>query len=107
MSARKLPQHSHRQIVDSPLDLGADMSEVQSRLELEITPKHPLYGKRATAIGRRIDCDVVLVRISDGTFANVHLVWSSLGSEHHLGKYPSRFPYGSLDAFIEAMRKVA
>jgi hypothetical protein len=83
-----------------PLDLESEMSAVQRQLELEITPKHPLYGKRAIVIGRRIDRDDILVRLSDGAFANVHLVWGSLTPEHHSGKYPSWFLYGSLDAFI-------
>jgi hypothetical protein len=81
------------------------MSGVQRQLESEITQNHPLYEKRAIAIARRIDCDDILVRLSDGTFANVHLVWGRLGSEHHPGKYPIWFLYGSLDALISAMNR--
>jgi len=87
------------------LDSGTEMPAIHRQLEQEIVAEHPLHGKQATAIARRIDCDDVLVRLGDGTYANVHLPWSRPGSERGLGEYPSFFVYGSLDAFVSAMQK--
>jgi hypothetical protein len=56
-----------------PLDLGTETPSVQKQLEREIAPEHPLHGKQAIAIARRLDCDDVLVSLGDGTYANVHL----------------------------------
>ena len=88
-----------------PLDPGTEMSGVQKQFEREITPEHPLHGKQAIAIARRFDCEDVLVRLGDGTYANVHLVWGRPRSEHTPTKYPRFFVHGSLDAFIVAMQK--
>jgi hypothetical protein len=88
-----------------PLDSGSEVPAIQRQLEQEITAEHPLHGKQATAIARRIDSDDVLVRLGDGTYANVHLPWSRPGSERSPGKHPSFFVYGSLDAFVSAMQK--
>jgi hypothetical protein len=87
------------------LDPGAEMQGVQKRLEQEIAPEHPLHGKQATAIARRIDRDDILVRLGDGTYANVHLVWGRPGAERNPDKHPTSFVYGSLDAFVSAMQK--
>ena len=88
-----------------PLDPGTEVPGVQRQLEQEITPEHSLHGKQAIAIARRIDSDDVLVRLGDGTYANVHLVWGRSGSERNPKKYPTSFAYGSLDAFVSAMQK--
>jgi hypothetical protein len=82
----------------------AEIAAVQKQLEREITARHPLYGKGATAIGRRIDNDDVLVYLEDGTLANVHLVWGS-GLDAFSDQYPTWFLYGSLEAFVQAMNE--
>ena len=41
--------------------------------EIWARPLHPLWGKHAVAIGRRIDNDDVLVRLRSGSLARVHL----------------------------------
>ena len=65
----------------------------------------PLHGKQATAIARRIDCDHVLARLGDGTYANVHLAWDRPRSGRNPDKYPTSFVYGSPEAFVSAMQK--
>lgn len=76
---------------------------MQRQLEQEIGPAHPLHASRPVVIGRRIDCDDVVVRLNDGTYANVHLVWGS-GPGAFPAEYPSWFAYGSEAAFLAAMR---
>ena len=88
-----------------PLDPGTETPSVQKQLEREIAPEHPLHGKQAIAIARRLDCDDVLVRLGDDTYANVHLVWGKPGSARDPAKYPTFFVHGSLDAFVAAMQK--
>jgi hypothetical protein len=82
-----------------------EMFGVQSQLEREITVRHPLSGRGATAVGRRIDRDDVLVVFRDGTYANVHLVWGR--TEPYSDKYPLWFAYGMLQDFLSAMDKDA
>jgi hypothetical protein len=55
------------------LDETRELNGIQRELEREITPEHPLHGKGAKAVGRRIDCDDIVVCLQDGTYANVHL----------------------------------
>jgi hypothetical protein len=83
------------------IQFAADIPGVQAQLEIEITPKHPLFGRSAIVVGRRIDCDDVLVTFKDDTYANVHLVWGRSGDNS--GEYPSWFPYGGLPEFVTAM----
>lgn len=80
---------------------AAEVPGVQAQLEIEITPKHPLFGRHAIVVGCRIDCDDVLVRLKDDTYANVHLVWGRAGDDP--GEYPSWFSYGGLPQFVTAM----
>ena len=48
-----------------------------SELKKETGPKHPLFGRDARAIARRLDCDDVLfvVEPDEYSFAVVHLTW--------------------------------
>ena len=78
---------------------------VQRRLDYEITSRHPLSGKGALAIGRRIDNDDILVVLNDGRYANVHLVWGR--EEPFPVKYPDWFAYGTLQDFEAAMNEDA
>ena len=85
------------------IQFAAEIPHVQNQLESEISSQHPLFGKEATAIGRRIDNDDVVAVLNDGTYVNVHLVWGA-GPGAFPAEYPSWFPYGSLEQFIEAMQ---
>lgn len=78
---------------------------IQQRLDKEINPQHPLHGKGATVVGRRVDCDEVLARLADGSYVNVHLVWGA--TESQSGTYPRWFAYGSLESFVQAMQNDA
>jgi hypothetical protein len=90
------------QTIQSPAEIAA----VQKQLEREITARHPLYGKGATAIGRRIDNDDVLVYLEDEILAHVHLIWGS-GPDACPDQYPTWFLYGSFEAFVQAMNEDA
>jgi hypothetical protein len=57
------------------IEFGSEMSGIQHRLELEVTAVHRLFGKRAIAVGRRVDDDDTVVVLHDGSYANVHLAW--------------------------------
>jgi hypothetical protein len=52
--------------------------------EAEIGADHELAGHALTAIVKCADCDRVIFRIDDGSFALVHLTW---------GKHPERDPW--------------
>ncbi|HZM77506.1 MAG TPA: hypothetical protein VFC19_17375 [Candidatus Limnocylindrales bacterium] len=43
---------------------------------IEIAPGHELHGLDLRAIARCSGCDDVVFRVSDDTFAIVHLVWT-------------------------------
>lgn len=82
----------------------AEIPGVQSQLELEITDAHPLSGTSPVAIGRRIDCDAVLAKLNDGSYANVHLVWGT-GPGAFPEQYPSFTKYETLEEFFAAMEQ--
>ncbi|MCK7471139.1 MAG: hypothetical protein MZU95_10435 [Desulfomicrobium escambiense] len=88
------------------IQFAAEIPGVQKQVDSEITTKHPLTGKGAIAIGRRIDNDDVLVILNDGTYASVHLVWGS-GPGAFSEQYPSWYLYGSLESFLQAMQEDA
>jgi hypothetical protein len=88
-----------------PIQFETEIPGVQRQLEREITRAHPLHGRAPRVVGRRIDCDDILVVLSDQTFANVHLGWGTGGDRS--GQYPSWFEYGSLAEFVEAMHRDA
>lgn len=88
------------------IQFAAEIPGVQKQFEGEIYPQHPLFGKGGVVIGRRIDNDDIVVRLSDGTFVNVHLVWGK-GPGSFPKEYPSWFCYGSLEAFVSAMNEDA
>ena len=52
------------------IQFDADIPHVQNQLESEITEKHPLWDTKPIAIGRRVDCDDVLAKLNNGTFAS-------------------------------------
>ncbi|QKE62475.1 hypothetical protein HNE05_03575 [Aquipseudomonas campi] len=85
------------------IQFAAEIPGVQNQFEQEITKAHPLFGKGGRVIGRRIDCDDVVVILSNGSYVNVHLVWGS-GPGAFPDKWPAWFSYGSIESFIEAMK---
>ncbi|NKC21687.1 hypothetical protein CWC29_023195 [Pseudoalteromonas sp. S4498] len=84
------------------IQFAAEIPHVQKQYQREITKKHPLFGKNGKVIGRRIDCDDVVVVLSDGTYVNVHLVWGT-GASQFPEDYPSWFTYGSKEDFLNSM----
>lgn len=89
-----------------PLQSGAEIQGLQRELEKEVGPQHPLWGRSAKVIGRRVDNDDVLVHLSDGSFASVHLVWHG-----RIDAYPATYPttliYSSISEFVSQMRQDA
>ena len=86
------------------LQFEAEIPGVQNQLELEITEVHPLSGTSPVVIGRRIDCDDVVVELGDGTYANVHLVWGK-GPGAFPEQYPTFTKYQSFHEFIAEMEQ--
>ncbi|UAA38440.1 hypothetical protein KIH87_17440 [Paraneptunicella aestuarii] len=84
------------------IQFDSEIPGVQKQVELEITKVHPLFRKTPIVIGRRIDNDDVLTRLSDGSYASVHLVWGS-GPEAFPEDYPSFQLYSSLQEFLAVM----
>ncbi|MGF1742872.1 hypothetical protein L4C34_17715 [Vibrio profundum] len=50
--------------------------KMQKALNLEIGPKHPLWGLKPVVIGKTDANDDVIVHLSSQTFACVHLLWT-------------------------------
>ena len=88
------------------IQFSAEIPGVQNQVNLEISAKHPLFGKEPKSIGRHIDDDDVLVVHNDGTYVNVHLVWGK-GIGAFPAEYPTWFAYGSVESFISAMNEDA
>jgi hypothetical protein len=93
-----------------PPDIPAELSTVdwldpwqptqpglESELEREIGPGHPLFGRRAIAVGRRSDNDDVLFWVpgSPTPYAVVHLTWT--GKRERSPQWPATTAYASLD----------
>ena len=90
------------------LQFQPEIPHVQKQYEMEIAPPHPLWGKKGQVIGRRVDCDDVVVALNDGTYAIVHLVWASgPGPGAFPAQYPSAVFYKSLGEFVAAMNEDA
>jgi len=60
---------------------------IQKELNSEIGPKHPLWGLKPVVIGKTDASDDVIVHLSDGRYACVHLVWHG-----KIDQYPNKFP---------------
>jgi len=84
------------------IQFEAEIPGVQKQLESEITNEHSLWGTKPIAIGRRVDCDDVLAKLNDGTYASVHLVWGS-GPGAFPEQYPTFIKYNSLKEFLKEM----
>lgn len=73
----------------------------EKELAREIGPKHVLAGKRAVAIGRRVDTDDALFWLPDGPaqLAVVHLTWAR--RREPKPQWPWTDLYGSVEEWIE------
>ncbi|WP_310372514.1 hypothetical protein [Rhodoferax ferrireducens] len=84
-----------------PLNHPLDLPALQRQLKRELADDHPLWGKSAEVIGRRVDNDDGLVCCSDGTLAT-HLDWAK---ETHVKPwdYPSALSHESAAALQRAI----
>jgi hypothetical protein len=85
-----------------PLNHPLDLPALQRQLERELADGHPLWGKSAEVIGRRVDNDDVLVCCSDGTLATVHLDWAKV-PHHKPWEYPSTLSHESAAALQQTI----
>jgi hypothetical protein len=76
-------------------------SGLESELESEISPAHPLFGHKAISVARRDDCDDVLFFLPDNNYplAVVHLTWT--GKRESSAESPHTTFYSSLDDWVE------
>ena len=88
------------------LDSQVEILAVQQRLETEIQKVHPLFEKDAQVIGCRIDNDDVLVKLSDGKYAKVHLVWGEVPVADS-SEFPSTIIFENQNDFISVMNEDA
>ena len=74
---------------------------LEVELEREVSRGHPLFGRRAIAVGRRIDNDDVLFWIHDSPtpYAVVHLTWT--GQREPAPQFPWTTLYASVDDWRE------
>jgi hypothetical protein len=78
---------------------------LESELEKEISPTHPLFKLKAISAGGRHDRDDVLFFLPDGPFplAVVHLTWT--GHTEKNPAWPHTTFYSSLDDWVERCMK--
>jgi hypothetical protein len=78
---------------------------LEDQLQREVGRVHPLYGRKAITIGRRVDNDDVLFFLPDGPapLAVVHLTWS--GRREERAEWPSTILYASLQDWVERCMK--
>lgn len=72
---------------------------VQKELEREIGPRHPLWTLKPIAIAKSDANDDVIVQLSDGRFACVHLVWHGKIDPH-----PDKFPSSIIFDCVESLQ---
>ena len=87
----------------SPLSTEQEAIGLQRQLDREVTGRHPLCGRVASVVGRRIDNDDIVVTLLDGSYAKVHLTWSASDAGPSADKYPKWLAYRSLEDFAAAM----
>ena len=76
-------------------------SDLAAELAREVGPGHPLFGRRAVAVGRRLDCDDVLFWLPGGpaVLAVVHLTWT--GKRERSPQWPATTLYASVAEWLE------
>jgi len=78
-------------------EISAHEEMISAELKKEVRKDDPLFGKEASAIARRKDCDDILFEIEGmpERFAVVHLTWSGKKDLH--SGFPETTLYSSLD----------
>jgi hypothetical protein len=84
-----------RQLPDSE-----EATALQRRLEFEVTPGHPLWGHGAHVVGRSDANDDVVLSLSNGQHAIVHLVWGKTPGD---ARWPATSFFSSSDELSRAM----
>ncbi len=78
-----------------------EAAELRRRLKVEVSERHGLYERGATVIGRSDAGDDILIALSGGDFAIVHLLWGEPPAD---GRWPSFEIFASAEAVREALR---
>jgi hypothetical protein len=76
------------------IESDVERNHLIEELEKEINPNHVLYGKKSIPIAKREDDDDVIFKISDGSYALVHLTWS--GKQEKDERFPFTEIFSSL-----------
>ncbi|MGJ7542287.1 hypothetical protein [Variovorax sp. LT1R16] len=79
-----------------------DLPALQRQLERELADGHPLWGRHAEVMARRVDTDDVLVSCPDGTLATVHLDWAKVPHSRP-NEYPSMQEHPSVVALQQVI----
>lgn len=76
-------------------------ADLAVELAREVGPGHPLLGRQAVAVGRRVDNDDVLFWLPAGpaALAVVHLTWS--GKRERSPQWPATQLYASVSEWVE------
>ena len=74
-------------------------ASIQKELDSEIGPKHPLWQLKPLVIAKTDANDDVIVKLNDGRFACVHLVWHG-----KIDQYPDKYPSSLLFDTAESLQ---
>lgn len=79
------------------IEFESDIERQQILLELkrEINTEHILFGRIVSPIAKRLDSDDYIFKISQDSYALVHLTWSGVQEKNNL------FPYTELFSNID------
>ena len=80
---------------------SAQVTKLNEELQRELSSLHVLFGKKTTAISRRVDNDDVLFKVEDSTnqFAVVHLTWT--GQKEKESVFPKTSFYPDFEAWVK------
>lgn len=71
----------------------SEATQLETELRRELAPGHAIFGRRATAVGARRDCDDVLFELLDpAQLAVVHLSYAT---------HPDRPPWPSTELYSD------
>jgi hypothetical protein len=82
------------------LDQPSRRRGLARELALEVGPLHPIWGTDPVVLGTRDDCDDIVVSLSGGRFAIVHLIWHGA-----IDQFPDRYPSTKLFADAAAFQR--
>jgi len=80
-------------------------SNLEIELEQEIREGHMLFGRKAIAVGRRIDCDEVLVHLSERVCPLAVVYLDAKRKRDERSQYPCTALYASLEDWVERCMK--